>query len=70
MSKLQTHHIGIIRTSKSGNFRVVYHETGYSVQIHMPNGWRDCLDCPYCATLDQAMSEMIRKETEYFKNHE
>ena len=68
MTRIQNHQIGIVRISKSGHFRIVWHETGYSIQVHMPKGWRDCLDSPYCSTLDQATSELIRKETAYFKS--
>lgn len=49
-------------------YRIVGHETGYSIQVHMPNGWRDCVTSPYCETLDQAKAELVKKETEYFKS--
>lgn len=45
--------------------RIQNHQIGI---VHMPKGWRDCLDSPYCSTLDQATSELIRKETAYFKS--
>ena len=58
--------VGVIYTSKSGHFRIIQHETGYSIQKHMDKGWRDCLDCQYCETVNQAISEMNRKELELF----
>jgi len=63
MSKLP---VGVIKVSKSEQFRIVLHETGYSVQKHYDNGWRDCIDCQYCSNLNHAISEMNRKELELF----
>lgn len=62
------HKIGILAVSKSDMYRIVGHETGYSIQVHMPKGWRDCISSPYCVTLDQAKAELVKKETEYFKS--
>lgn len=47
-------------------FRIIDHGGIYAIQKHYPNGWRDCIDCQWYDTLEEAKKALVKKETEYF----